>query len=297
MRPFCPAHAVHNLTDVDPQALANRGIKLILVDVDNTLVKWRTEDFAEETLNWVQKVKSAGIQACIISNTRNVVRLGRLSEILGIPAMRGRFKPSTAMYEQALEKFGVKKSQAVMIGDQLFTDILGANRAGIEAIWLQPISGSDFVATKVNRFGERVLRGYLYRALHEPIDEEPETPEEAARTPFLERKVVRQFVKFCIVGGSSFVIDYCIRMTLLYASPFSDYAVRTGEWLRTHVSLFSFAETPRDAFFPIAALCAASLAILNSFYWNRLWTFKIRGSHERMDQLKRFVAISLIGLV
>jgi HAD superfamily phosphatase (TIGR01668 family) len=297
IRPFCPAHAVHSLQDVDPAALSNRGIKLIMIDVDNTLVKWRTEDFAQETLDWIAVAKSHGIQIVILSNTRNPARLMRLAEILDIPALRGKFKPSTAMYKEALEKFGAKESQAVMIGDQIFTDILGANRAGIEAIWLQPISDRDFVGTKVSRFGERLLRGYLYRALAEPPDLE-ETPEEAAAKPFWERKIVHQIVKFCIVGGSSFVIDYCIRMTLLFAPPFSTFFLAQGEWLRSHVpALFGFYKTGRDAIFPFAVTCSGAVAILNSFYWNRLWTFNIRGKENRGAQLRRFLAISIVGLI
>lgn len=297
LRPFCPTHAVHNLTDVDTRALANRGIKLILIDVDNTLVKWRSMDFAQPTLDWVKQAKANGMQVCIISNTRNVARLEKLSGILEIPAMRGKFKPSPEMYKQALEKFGVRESEAVMIGDQLFTDIFGANRAGIEAIWLQPISNVDFAPTKISRFGERVIRGYLYRALDVPMDDEPEPPEQVASEPFYERKIVRQIVKFCIVGGSSFVIDYCIRMTILYAKSVAPYSIEGGRWLMQHIPrLFGSFKTPTDAFFPIAAFCGASIAILNSFYWNRLWTFKIRGAEERASQLRRFVVVSVIGL-
>jgi len=296
VRPFCPSHAVHRLQDVDPAALSNRGIKLILIDVDNTLVKWRTEDFAKETLEWIATAKSHGIQICILSNTRNPARLERLSKVLEIPALRGKFKPSTAMYLEALQKFNVKENQAVMIGDQIFTDIFGANRAGIEAIWLQPISPHDFVGTKVSRFGERLIRSYLYRAIHEPNDL-PESKEEENKKSFWERKVVHQLVKFCIVGGSSFVIDYCIRMTILFANPFSNYSFRGGQWLQANIPLiFSHAPTPRDAFFPVAVTISSSIAILNSFYWNRLWTFNIRGKEERAAQLRKFVIISLIGL-
>ena len=297
VRPFCPAHAVHKLQDVDPAALSNRGIKLILIDVDNTLVRWRTEDFAQETLDWIATAKSHGIQICILSNTRNPARLDRLAKILDIPALRGKFKPSTAMYVEALAKFGVKEHEAVMIGDQIFTDIFGANRAGIEAIWLQPISPHDFVGTKVSRMGERLIRGYFYRAIHEPVDE-PENPAEERAKPFWERKIVHQIVKFGIVGGSSFVIDYAVRMIILFSHTLSPYAIRGGTWLQANIPfVFGHAPTPRDAFFPVAATCSASLAILNSFYWNRRWTFSIRGSEERASHLKKFIVVSVIGLV
>lgn len=296
VRPFCPSHAVHSLLDVDPVGLSNRGIKLILIDVDNTLVQWRTEDFAQETLDWVARAKSHGMQICILSNTRNPARLERLSKVLDIPALRGKFKPSTAMYLEALKKFGVKENQAVMIGDQIFTDILGANRAGIEAIWLQPISPHDFVGTKVSRFGERLLKGYIYGVLSEPVDA-PEIPEIEEKKRFWERKIVHQLVKFCIVGGTSFVIDYCIRMTLLYAGFFAPHTRQAGVWLMANVPGFASFETPEKAFFPVAALCGGCFAIINSFFWNRRWTFSIRGAEERARQFHRFVIVSVIGIV
>jgi HAD superfamily phosphatase (TIGR01668 family) len=296
VRPFCPSHAVHRLQDVDPAGLCNRGIKLVLIDVDNTLVRWRTEDFAQETLDWIQKAKSHDIQICILSNTRNPARLDRLAKVLDIPALRGKFKPSTAMYRQALEKFGMKENQTVMIGDQIFTDILGANRAGIEAIWLQPISPHDFVGTKVSRFGEKLLKGYIYGLLTEPVDA-PEIPAIESEKPFFERKIVHQLLKFLIVGGSSFVIDYCIRMTLLYAGFCAPTTRQAGLWLMQNVPGFNRFHAPEKAFFPIASLCSGSVAILNSFYWNRRWTFSIRGTEERTRQFHRFVIVSVIGIL
>ncbi len=295
VRPFCPAHAVHRLQDVDPEALSKRGIKLILIDVDNTLVKWRTEDFAQETLDWIAKAKSHDINICILSNTRNPARLERLAKVLDIPALRGKFKPSRSMYLEALRKFDVKENQAVMIGDQIFTDVFGANRVGIEAIWLQPISPNDFVGTKVSRFGERLVRGYFYRALHEPPDE-PETEEERKNKPFWERKVVHQLVRFGVVGGSSFVIDYCIRMTLLYAQSVAPTTREIGRWLMLHAPLFNLAKSPTEAFFPVASFCGISIAMLNSFYWNRRWTFSTRGAEERAKQFHKFVVVNIIGL-
>jgi hypothetical protein len=78
------------------------------------------------------------------------------------------------MYHQALKQFRLQPQQAVMIGDQLFTDILGANRAGIEAIWVKPMSSRDFIGTKVSRFGERMLRPMLFRSMQTEAMEEVE---------------------------------------------------------------------------------------------------------------------------
>jgi len=122
----------------------------------------------------------------------------------------------------------------------------------------------------------------------------------AARTPVWERAVVRQFVKFCVVGGSSFVIDYCIRMTLLFAIPWGGTTLgdALGGRLRTSLpAIFAYADKNTAAALPIFATFSTSLAILNSFYWNRSWTFRIRGREEAASQLRRFVLVSVVGLV
>lgn len=277
--------------------LWKKGKRLLLVDVDNTLVQWRQENFSPEVLAWIAKAKQMGFEICIISNTNRVERLERLRQLLGVETVRGRFKPSRAMFRLALIKFKRKAEEAVMIGDQIFTDVLGANRAGIDAVWVRKMEGQEFGPTSISRMGERLLQGALYKALITPIDEKVATPKEL---PLKEKPIFRQFVKFCIVGGLSFLIDYCIRMTLLFAIPYEGGLLSdvVGRYLiHSMPAIFGFAKTPYDAAYPVAATISSSVAILNSFFWNRLWTFSIRGKHERVAQLQRFVVVSVIAQV
>jgi putative flippase GtrA len=197
------------------------------------------------------------------------------------------------MFRMALDKFKRRREEAIMVGDQMMTDILGANRAGIDAIWVRKMEGREFGGTRINRFVEGLLTGPIYKSLVTPVDEEADAPEVEAQKPLADRAIVHRFVKFAVVGGSSFVIDYCVRMTLLFALPFG---VALGTWLQTNVpALFGSAQTPRDAAFPVCAAIAAGVAIVNSFIWNRMWTFGIRGREERAAQLQRFIVVSLVG--
>ncbi|HEY0868311.1 MAG TPA: YqeG family HAD IIIA-type phosphatase [Fimbriimonas sp.] len=294
--PFLPAHAANSLHEVSLENLWARGKRLLLVDVDNTLVQWKQEDFADPVLQWIRQAKQMGFEICIISNTRRVERLQRLSEILGVETVRGRFKPSRAMFRLALIKFKRKPHEAIMIGDQIFTDVLGANRAGIEAIWVRKMEGREFGPTSISRMGEKMLRGALYRALVTPVDESDAV--DPRQVPIVERPIFRQFVKFLIVGGSSFIINYLIRMNLMFAIPYGGGLLsdRAGGWLRSAApAVFGFAESNGDAFFPVAATIAGAVAILNSFIWNRQWTYRIRGKQERMAQLRRFYFVAIIG--
>ena len=91
LRPFCPAHAVGSLTEISLEWLASEGKKLIMLDVDHTLVEWKQENFSPAVLEWLEKAKTMGFSLCILSNTRRLERLARISQILGIKTYQGKF--------------------------------------------------------------------------------------------------------------------------------------------------------------------------------------------------------------
>jgi len=293
--PFLPAHAAKSLHDVDLAKLWARGKRLILVDVDHTLVKWRQEEFSPEVLGWLAQAKQMGFELCIISNTKRVERLGRLSEKLDIPTVRGRFKPSRAMFRLALAKFKRKAAEAIMIGDQIFTDVLGANRAGIDAIWVQKMEGPEFRGTAINRFMERLLTGSLYRALVVTESHPPAIPGHPIPA---ERTVVQQGVRFLIVGGTSFVIDTGLTFVFMRIVHVDGRELGSvfGEWLMKNApTLFGHVETPDKAAAYILGGLASFFAMFNSFVWNRLWTFEAQGQDRRSRQMIRFYTVSVLG--
>lgn len=290
VRRFAPAHAADSLVQIDLQKLWDKGKRLLLLDVDNTLVQWRGEEFSPEVIAWIERAKAMGFGICIISNTRREDRLARLSQILGVETVRGRFKPSRAMFRLALIKFQRKPEEAIMVGDQMMTDVLGANRSGIDAIWVRKMEGQEFKGTRINRMIEGFLTGHVYEALISPVDEAP--GEEPKRT------LMNQIIRFLIVGGTSFALNAAIRWVLMFKVTYGNerFSVAAGDWLQGHIGWpFSIFNKPSDAFFPIACAVAATFAILNSFIWNRSWTFEIRGKAQRAAQLRRFFLVSWIG--
>lgn len=296
-RPFCPARAFESVTEIGLDGLKLRGKKLILLDVDNTIVHWRQENFEPEVVAWIERAKAIGFQLAILSNTRHPERLNRIAETLGVPVIRGRFKPSTEMYRAALERFDCEPSEAIMVGDQLFTDVLGANRSGIEAIWVHQRSPRDFIGTKLSRLGERFMRSKLYRVL---VD--AETPVEgieadglgASQAPSLKKQLFR----FIVVGASSFLIDFCLRYFFIFVLSWQGELVnlRVGRWLQEHYPNLVSSDVGTAAgvvFIPLAAL----IAMYNSFFWNRRWTFEIQSKEDRARQLVKFYVVSVAGLI
>jgi uncharacterized protein len=297
--PFCPTHAVKTLEDIDLVALRTRK-DLILIDVDNTIVAWRSEDLPESTCEWIERAKELGFEICIISNTRNIPRLERLSKRLEIDFVAGaRFKPSRRLFFKALEKYNVPASRAIMIGDQIFTDVLGANRAGIEAVWVEQMHHVDLVTTKISRMGERLLRRVLYRAL--PPEEQLDQVVPPERDPdFWDRPIVRQFVKFGLVGGTSMIIDLGLHRLLMFHVTAGDQLLSTvvGENLMEGFpGLFAYASRPFDAAFPVFKIVSAGIATLNGFILNRRWTFRIRGPQHRKKQLAKYITVAAMGML
>lgn len=266
-----------------------------MLDVDNTLLPWRTEQIPQETLDWITEAKVRGFKLVILSNTRKKARLARLSEALGIPFVTARFKPSRQMYRRALEEHDMPPEQAVMIGDQIFTDVFGANRAGIDAIWVQSSSAKDFIGTRlISRNLEKVIRLLLHRHL---IDS---STADAARSGFFQRNVVRQFMRFCFVGGIAFTVDYSIIMTLLYGLQWQgqELGQAVGSILLNRApGAFGFADNAVQAATPVFRIVSAGTAMMVSFMLNRRFTFGIRGSEQRGTQLTKFLLISITGVL
>ncbi|MCS7310224.1 MAG: YqeG family HAD IIIA-type phosphatase, partial [Armatimonadetes bacterium] len=139
-----------------------QGIRAALLDLDNTLVPWQRVDIPREVRQWVEAMKRAGLRLCVVSNTRRRRRLEALAKRLGIDYVPRAFKPRRFGLRQALQQLQVSPEQAVMIGDQLFTDVWGGNRMGVRTILVLPLARREFIGTKVTRFVERILL-WMYR--------------------------------------------------------------------------------------------------------------------------------------
>jgi len=292
-RAFAPAHAVESLEAIDLDQLWEQGKRLLLLDVDNTIVAWKQENFSPTVLGWISRAKDMGFQICIISNTRRIARLARIRETLGVETVRGRFKPSRAMFRLALIRFGRSRDQAIMIGDQMMTDILGANRAGIDAIWVRQMEAKEFAPTKLNRFVERLLTSAVYKALVVPeavaaAKLEPQAAEALTLTD--------QILRFAIVGVSSFIIDFCLTWFFMKGLHLSgeEMGVVFGRFLGDKVPFLFHVSRPDQNAAPLLSFLASLFAMFNSFIWNRIWTFEATKGN-RTAQMLRFYGVSIVG--
>ena len=134
-----PRGLYSSVTDISPQLLAAKGIRLVLADLDNTLVAYRVTEPPAELMAWKAALEAAGIRLFLLSNSRKPGRAQNFAEKLGIPYQGHSGKPRRAGYLRAMERMGARPEETVMVGDQIFTDTLGANNAGVIPLLVQPI--------------------------------------------------------------------------------------------------------------------------------------------------------------
>jgi hypothetical protein len=154
LKRLCPRFQIKYLADLDPNFLLERGLKGLMLDLDNTLVAWGEYNVSSEMITWVHKMKKAGLKLCIISNALEQ-RVRIVGEILDIPWVSQAIKPRKSAFKRALEILDTKPSETATVGDQLFTDIWGGNRMALFTIWTTPLSARELLFTKFVRYFER----------------------------------------------------------------------------------------------------------------------------------------------
>ena len=138
MLSFLPDYIFPRLTDLSPAFLQQRGITLLLMDFDNTMLPYTTNVPTQELLDWLEGMKAAGITLCIVSNSHKA-RVPAFSDAYDVSCVIRAAKPGTRGIREAMERFGAKQSETALVGDQIYTDVLGAKRAGVTALIVKSI--------------------------------------------------------------------------------------------------------------------------------------------------------------
>ncbi len=134
-----PTMLTDRITDLSPGFLQKQNISLLMLDFDNTLVPYTTDIPEEAVVSWLECMKHSNIHICVVSNSRNmrVMSFCKKYEIACI--MRAR-KPFARGILQCCRQFGCDPSSCALAGDQIYTDVLGANCAGVRSILVRAIN-------------------------------------------------------------------------------------------------------------------------------------------------------------
>ncbi len=133
-----PDYTAETVLDIDFEKLVSEGAKCVIFDADNTLLSYDETMPGEKIADLCKKLKSLGLYVCILSNGHSK-RIKGIAESLGLDFIGDALKPKKKGFRQCTRQCGCALSEAVVVGDQLFTDIWGARRAGCVPVLVKPI--------------------------------------------------------------------------------------------------------------------------------------------------------------
>lgn len=160
MAVFQPTAVFKHITDIPLSFFVERDIKAIILDVDNTLTSHNNPIPADGVSQWLQQLKCCGFHVAILSNNSRK-RVAPFAQQLGLDYITRACKPLTFGVTRACKKYGLASRQVALIGDQIFTDILGGNLKGICTVLVEPYKLENGWFFRLKRKLEKpVLRKY-----------------------------------------------------------------------------------------------------------------------------------------
>lgn len=160
---FYPKKHINNVLEITENMLKEKGIKAILLDIDNTLIDY-DNNMLEGLENWIKGLKNQNIKFCILSNTNKKEKAEQLSKILEVPYVFFAAKPLKHGFKKAKKILKMEKNEEIaVVGDQIMTDVFGANRNNMYSILVTPIKNKDIFVTKINRIIEKKILKKYYK--------------------------------------------------------------------------------------------------------------------------------------
>lgn len=160
LKKFLPGGFVEEVFQIRPEHLKERGIKGMIIDLDNTLVAWDCAHATPEIMEWLESILAVGVRVVIVSNNHKL-RVGEFCNPLQIPFIAKANKPLGGAFRRALKILGTKRRETIVVGDQLLTDIFGGNRQKLHTVLVNQVVSSDAKITTFNRNLESFIKNRL----------------------------------------------------------------------------------------------------------------------------------------
>ena len=159
LTPDCVFNTIYEIT---PDFLCKRGIHGALIDIDGTAASHRTELPEKQLHHYIASLQQAGIRAAFLSNN-HAARVKKFSEAIGIPFISRAVKPLPFGFRKGAAVLRLPMKEIAVIGDQIFTDIYGANRAGIHTVLVHPIHPKEEIQIVLKRYLEKIVLFFYHR--------------------------------------------------------------------------------------------------------------------------------------
>lgn len=167
---FYPTYIFDKVEDIPFDLFKKERITAVLFDMDNTLVDYQYK-YNKKVREWLKELKKRDVKVCILTNSPKANRVKQIGRELSMKYLHNAFKPWSFGFTKATELLDEKKENMVIIGDQLFTDILGGNRFGIRTILVKPLEKKEFFGTRI----KRPLEKYIIKRYTESLKKESES--------------------------------------------------------------------------------------------------------------------------
>ena len=159
---FSPDDFVEKYEFIDVEYMNMHNKKVIISDLDNTLISWDSKKDTKELNRWLKKMKRAGFDIIVVSNNSEE-RVEEFCKQLNLQYVADAKKPLTHGFKKALSKLNRKPEEAIILGVQVLTDVFGAKSLGVMSVLVKPISKTDAFKTRINRFFEGIIVQNLTR--------------------------------------------------------------------------------------------------------------------------------------
>ena len=159
---FYPGDYVDSTYDIDYELLYSQGFRGIIFDIDNTLVE-HGMPATGRAVELFERLRRTGFDTCVISNNKEP-RVAPFANEVGTKYIYDAKKPSTKNYIKAMQLMGTDRSDTIFVGDQLFTDVWGANRAGIRTYLVKPIDRHEEIQIILKRYLEKIVLWFYARS-------------------------------------------------------------------------------------------------------------------------------------
>lgn len=137
-----PSLITQAVTDLSPELLRQYGIRLLMLDFDNTIVPYTTDIPTPTMERWLNTMLSSNVTVCVVSNSKRQ-RVPAFCTQYGLPYITHAKKPFSRGIRECLARYEIPAAQCALVGDQIFTDVLGANCAGVKAILVKAIDNHN----------------------------------------------------------------------------------------------------------------------------------------------------------
>ena len=140
---FLPFVITDQLTDLTVDYLRRQNIRLLMLDFDNTIVPYTTSTPTQAMTDWLRAMNTSDIQLCVVSNSKHN-RVKKFCAAYGLDCITHAKKPFSKGIRQCLACYEIPAEEAALVGDQIFTDTLGANGCGVRPILVKAIDNHNF---------------------------------------------------------------------------------------------------------------------------------------------------------